>query len=58
LFESRALFAPILAGALLGAAHVTLQLLIAPSWAESVMFAVIVALILVRGTVREQGGNR
>ena len=58
LFESRALFAPVLAGALFGAAHVVLQLVIAPSWAESVMFAAVVALILGRGTGRELGGNR
>lgn len=58
LFESRTLWAPIAAGTLLGSAHVALQLVVAPAWAESLMFTGIVALVLAKGNGRDIGGNR
>lgn len=58
LFESRELLAPLPAGLMLGAMHVGLQLVLAPAWTESIMFALIVAVLLWRGTSREVGGVR
>jgi branched-subunit amino acid ABC-type transport system permease component len=58
LFESREMLAPLPAGLMLGAMHVGIQLVLAPAWAESVMFALVVAVLLWRGTSREVGSVR
>ena len=58
LFESRTLWAPIAAGILLGSTHVALQLIVAPAWAESLMFTGIIVLVVIKGSARSMGGIR
>lgn len=58
LFESKVLLAPLLGGATLGVFHVCLQLAVSPSWAEGIMFAAVIFVILAKGTDRDWGGNR
>lgn len=58
LFESRDLVSALLAGLILGALHIGLQLFFAPAWAESIMFVLVVAVLMIRGSSREIGGLR
>ncbi|SEN38362.1 ABC transporter permease subunit [Nitrosomonas marina] len=58
LFESRELFYPLISGFILGAMQVGIQLYLAPAWSESIMFAVIVTVLILRGTSREVSGVR
>lgn len=58
LFESRELLVPLLAGLILGLMQVGIQLILAPAWSESVMFALVILVLLWRRSSREAGDLR
>lgn len=53
LFESKKMLFPLVAGLLFGIMQVGTQLILAPAWTQSLMFALIVVILLFRGTSRE-----
>lgn len=58
IFETGSIKGPVLAGLLLGAASVVLQLFLAPGLAEAALFAAVVGMVIMRGSARTLQGVR